>query len=92
MTVSEKNTCPAQYGITGFSLGRYEGWKQTVCCAAYAGKCLQALLYMVIKLGQRFAMIGVPWLMQIRAHNQHMVTIHAHIRSFPVHQRRSETS
>ena len=25
MTVSEENTCPAQYGITGLSLGRYEG-------------------------------------------------------------------
>ena len=28
MTVSEKNTCPAQYGITGPSLGRYEGWSK----------------------------------------------------------------
>ena len=61
-------------------------------CAAHAGKCLQALLYPAIKLGQHFAMIGVPWLMQFRAHNQHMLTIHAHIHSFPVHQRRSETS
>jgi hypothetical protein len=28
VTVSEKNTCPAQYGITGPSLGRYEGWSK----------------------------------------------------------------
>jgi len=30
MTVSEEKTCPAQNGITGLSLRRYEGWKQTV--------------------------------------------------------------
>jgi hypothetical protein len=41
MTVSEKNTCPAQNGITGLSLGRYEGWKQTECCAAHAGSRLK---------------------------------------------------
>ena len=28
MTVSEEKTCPAQNGITGPSLGRYEGWSK----------------------------------------------------------------
>src|SRR6202034_4878193 len=60
-------------------------------CAAHAWKCLQALLDPAIKLRQLFTTIGVPWLMQLRAHNQDMLTIHAHIHSFPVHQRRSET-
>ncbi len=43
MTVSEEKTCPAQYGITGLSLGRYEGWKQTVCCVANAGSGLKQI-------------------------------------------------
>jgi len=43
VTVSKKNACPAQYGITGLVLGRYEGWKQTVCCVAHAGSKLKQL-------------------------------------------------
>jgi hypothetical protein len=43
MTVSEEKTCPAQNGITGPSLGRYEGWKQTVCRVAHAGSRLKQI-------------------------------------------------
>jgi hypothetical protein len=43
MTVSEKNTCPTQCGKPGLSLGRYEGWKQTVCCIAHAGSRLKQI-------------------------------------------------
>jgi len=43
MTVSEEKACPAQNGITGLSLGGYEGWKQTVCCAAHAGSRLKQI-------------------------------------------------
>ena len=43
MMVSEEITCPAQYGITGPSLGRYEGWKQTVCWDAHAGSRLKQI-------------------------------------------------
>ena len=43
MTVSEEKTCPAQNGITGLSLGRYEGWKQTACWVAHAGSRLKQI-------------------------------------------------
>ena len=59
-------------------------------CAAHPGKRLQALLDSPIKLGQHLAVIGVPRLMQLRAHNQHVLAIHAHIHRLPVHQRCGE--
>jgi hypothetical protein len=43
VTVSEEKTCPALNGITGPSLGRYEGRKQTVCWVAHAGSRLKRI-------------------------------------------------
>jgi hypothetical protein len=55
MTLTEENTCPAQNGIKGLSLGRYEGWKQAVCCAAHAGISLKRQL---IHLFLGFLLLG----------------------------------